>query len=81
MAPLHQVVVLQVGGAGPCGESGGKLRQLPDLFVERHFLQQRLDAGIQFSGCKLGIGHGPPLGRGWKPGNTGQQKQRKEAAE
>ena len=43
-----QVVVGQVRGGGAGRKSGRILHQLPDFFLERHLLQQRFDARVDF---------------------------------
>ncbi len=52
-----QVVIGQIRGGGTSRKSGRILHQLPDLFVERHLLQQRLGTCVHVLGCKLRIGN------------------------
>ncbi len=77
----RQFVIVQIGGAGAGGVAGRILRQLADLLLKRHLLEERIDARIQVSRRQLGIRRHPGLGSDAKQAGTGKQDQETEQKE
>ena len=56
-APLRQLVITQLRPLRPRRKSRRILHRLPNLFLQRHLLQQRIDFGVQLPIGQLRIRH------------------------